>query len=124
MLHMPNITQAQVDALPEIKAALVAPAANRAWVMGEIARLAAHTWQPDRPMEQQRVLVSDYLDELAQEPAYALEIAFRECRRKSRFFPKLADILDEVRKADRFRLGAEHAVRMLEVRARYQGLQA
>ncbi len=67
--------------------------ADRAQVSARIATLLAHYYVPDMPASLQTAVMSDWLDELAEFPAWAIQQACRAWLRREKRKPSLADII-------------------------------
>jgi len=95
--HSPESVPADVrDALPALieqhRAALVP--APRNFLVTHMARLAAH-FPMTRSEAEWKMLFEDYCEDLAEIPPDILVEAIRAYRRKGKFFPKVAELLEE-----------------------------
>ncbi len=67
--------------------------AERQDVSARIATLLAHYYVPDMPASLQTAVMSDWLDELSEFPAWAIQEACRDWLRNERRKPTLSEIL-------------------------------
>lgn len=85
-------------------------------IVTDLTRLSLHFWQADRPANHFKMVIADYVHDLADVPADILQDAIRQIRQTCQWFPKLADIIAITAPAlarrrqelDRMRRLAEH----------------
>ena len=92
--------------------------ADRAETSARIAALLAHYFVPDMPAGLQTVIMTDWLDELAEFPAWAIQEACRGWLRNEKRKPTLADI---IRVCNRATYDSKTEVRVLERALEHQG---
>ena len=68
--------------------------ADRAQVSARIATLLAHYFVPDMPATLQTAVMTDWLDQLAECPAWAIQTACRHWLRQEKRKPTIADIVE------------------------------
>ena len=78
----------------QVEAALVP--ATREEIITRLTRLSAHFWS-DHSEDQWRFIFADYASDLAEIPSDILEVGIARYRQHHKWWPKVSELLDEMR---------------------------